>query len=327
MRHVAWRNLSTCADVKFDSQSPKGVRHTSEGQRPGYQGEPPKFGPERAIQIKLRATLHPLYRAVESKPGCRIYQVTKLSKIGIPYLILYLKEIGNGNIHMGKSRRIIICRNFKEIPSVGELGRSVTKESPLGLQFPFPHTDARYAELEQIIRERAEQLPNHSLFYSGGTEYTTNITILKVVNEQVVLTYTEIFLNAIEQYFATGNDLVTRLARHLNYPQKQITELWVTKLECSQHRGQVGDDWKYGFHGLGCRFWNTATGQTVDFTLRDYGKAMAIPDPYFLAMFIETTPVLKKELSQVVDFDFHDMRQVLHVLIKHNYVTDNPDND
>jgi hypothetical protein len=197
----------------------------------------------------------------------------------------------------------------------------VTKETPLGLQFPFHYTDVRYAELKQILGDISAQLTNHSIFYSGGTPETTEITILKVVDEQVVLEHAKFFLRAIEKYATIENRLVTRLAAQLNFPVDQISETWIEKLDSDQMHGYLGDEWKYYFHGFECCFENIRTGQIVDATLRDYGKTIFIPDPYFLAQFIETTSS-EQEISRLVDLNFHDMGQVLRVLVKYGYLSE-----
>ncbi len=66
---------------------------------------------------------------------------------------------------MGRiSRSKKTCHTLTDIPSVSEIRQSVTKASPLGLQFPFPHTDRQYAQLEHLLQEMAKQLPDHSVF-------------------------------------------------------------------------------------------------------------------------------------------------------------------
>lgn len=220
---------------------------------------------------------------------------------------------------MSKSGRIIKCQDLTEIPSVTEIRRDVTKETPLGLQFPFPYRDARYAELTRILGDVSAQLPNHSIFNSGGTQDTTNITILKVVDEHTILDHVNVFLKAVEQYVTLENELVTRLALQINFPPDQISETWIEKVEESQLHGRLGEEWEYFFHGFECLFRHTVTGQIVDARLRDYGKKGVIPDPGFFAEFLDTT-FTEQELSTLVDFDFHDMGQVLRVLVKYGYL-------
>lgn len=226
-------------------------------------------------------------------------------------------------INMSEKIRMT-CQNLTEIPSVDEIQMRVTKETGLVLQFPFPSTDRQYAELQRIFGDMSEELPNHSIFHSGGTQETTNITLLKVVDEEIILEHNELFLKAIEAYSTMMNELVTRLAEQLNFPPDQITERWIEQVEDSQLHGQVGDDWMYYFHGYECCFKNRNTGQIIDVTLRDYGKPLFIPDPYFFAKFIERTP-LEDEISPLLGLDFHDMQQALHVLVKYGYLTDRGD--
>lgn len=220
---------------------------------------------------------------------------------------------------MRQSGQTIPCQSLIDIPSVAEIKRSVTKERPLELQFPFPSGDVRYAELTDILRDVSTQLPNHRIFNSGGPQGTTHITILKVVDEHVILDHVEVFLQAVERYVTLENELVTQLARQLNVSPDQIDTTWGEKIDDAHHHGRLGEEWDYCFHGFECWFRHTVTGQIVDASLRDYGKKDVIPDPGFLAEYLETTST-EYELSAWVDFNFHDIGQMLRVLVHYGYL-------
>jgi len=216
----------------------------------------------------------------------------------------------------------IICQDITDIPAIDDIRASVTHDQSWMLVIPFPYTDPRYQELESTLCGFSESLPNHSIFYSGGTENPTHITILKVLDAEVVRSHAAMFLDLIHDYVARENDLVTQLAAALNFPIDQISETWIRHLDKEQMHGTLGEDWTYSFHGLECRFRHTTTGEVVDATLRDYGKSLWVPEPYFLAIFLKTHP-LSPDLTPLIKRDFHDMRQVLEVLVHDGYLPNN----
>ena len=84
-------------------------------------------------------------------------------------------------------------------------------------------------------------------------------------------------------------------------------------------KGMLDDSWEYWFHGYECQFRNVLTEQVVDVRLKNYGNKRAILDPYFLAVFVRTTPEEAK-VSELLRDEFHDTARVLEILFKKGYL-------
>jgi len=173
---------------------------------------------------------------------------------------------------------------------------------------------------ELIINSLSAQLLEYSVFYSGSTKETNNITIKKVIDERIILENANRFIIAIHRYRVLADKLITQLAKKYNYSPENITEYW--RLELEKTNGKLEKKWEYMFHGKGCFFKNLVTGQIIDTHLCDYRNGLAIPDPYFFSQYIRTTNEEVKILDLIKDdfHDFHDMSRVFKILSKHKYL-------
>jgi hypothetical protein len=198
----------------------------------------------------------------------------------------------------------IPCTGPAAIPSVADLERLAITGRHVVLQFP---PDCEGNKRPMIERLRL-QLPGHSVFDSGpGPGGTTCVTVLKVIDERVVLENLPLFLAAIRNFSDRAEWLCRRLAEahgirseNLLARRDEVKEGWRL------------DDWDHGFHGLECCFTNRRTGQVVDVRLA-FGSEFGVLDPYFLARFIRTTPAHHEAAGLLAD-DFHDPCRVLEVL-------------
>ena len=90
-------------------------------------------------------------------------------------------------------------------------------------------------------------------------------------------------------------------------------------LETFERSGNLGEEWRYSFHGKECRFRNLVTGQVVDMRLDDYENKNVIPDPYFLSQFTHTTNS-EVPVSKLIKHDFHNMNRALEILESNGYL-------
>jgi hypothetical protein len=221
---------------------------------------------------------------------------------------------------LSKSLRIT-CPSIDEIPSIEEIIQLVTEDRHVVLVFPLSIESNNVARDKEFAIERlSKQLPEcFSIFDSGGTKESTQITVKKVIEERVVIENIDLFLEAIDQFCATANELITRLARRLNFPMEEVSENWRFQLDSSLTKGWLDDNWQYWFHGHECQFRNVATEQVVDVRLKDYGDKYALLDPYFLAVFVRTTPE-EARVSELLKDEFHDTGRVLKILAEKGYL-------
>ena len=204
----------------------------------------------------------------------------------------------------------INCHNLETIPSVDEIKNLVSKNVHLVLQFP---RSTNPSDVDPIISHLKNHLRNYSMFYSGTTQESVNLTVKKVIDEEVVLANKDLFIQAINSYLYISDELIFELAKALNLSPEEISLDRLHEARHSKGDTKLSGNWVYLFHGNECRFRDTATGQVVDMRLKDFGNKEVIPDPYFFAEFIQTTST-HKELSALLDDGFHDTRRVFDIL-------------
>jgi hypothetical protein len=190
------------------------------------------------------------------------------------------------------------------VPPAADLERLAVAGRHVVLQFP-PHCEG---DKPSVVGRLRQGLPGHSVFDSGpGPGGTTCVTVLKVLDERVVLENLPLFLAAIRDF----SDTADRLCRGLAGAQGvRPEELLARRGEVEQ--GRRLDGWDHRFHGLECCFTNRRTGQVVDVRLC-FGDEFGVLDPYFLAHFIRTTPA-HRQAAVLLGDDFHDPCRVLKVL-------------
>jgi hypothetical protein len=214
----------------------------------------------------------------------------------------------------------ITCQSIDETPSIKEVIQLVTEDRHVVLVFPLFNKSNNVAhDKESAIERLSKQLPEcFSVFDSGGTKESTQITVKKVIEEQVVIENADLFLKVIDQFCATANELITRLAQKLNFPMAEVSKNWIYQLDPSLTKGWLDNNWEYWFHGHECQFRNVATGQVADVRLKDYGNKLALLDPCFLATFVRTTPEAT-QVSKLLKDEFHDTARVLKILVEKGY--------
>jgi hypothetical protein len=206
------------------------------------------------------------------------------------------------------------CSTEKDIPEVSDIIQMATREQHLVLRLPRgTRNKAPRVSKHLIIANLATQLPEHSVFDSGGDRSTEWITILKHVDRQVVLAQAEYLGAAARQFRTLAHDLVDRLAEKLNLPIDAFTDKLIrAQLSEEQQSGALPGGWRFEFHGFECAFVNESTGQAVD-VLLGFPNEFGVLDPYFFYRFLETTPTLKS-LALTLDNGYHDAQRALEIL-------------
>jgi hypothetical protein len=197
----------------------------------------------------------------------------------------------------------ISCPDVGSVPPAAELERLAVPGRHVVIQFP-PSCEA---DKESLISRLRPLLSGHSVFDSGPRPGGTScLTVMKVIDERVVLASLPLFLAAIRDFSDTADRLCLGLAEAHGFRPE---ELLARRDEVEEGRL---DGWGYYFHGLECCFTGRRTGQVVDVQI-GFGDEFGVLDPYFLSRFIQTTPT-HREAARLLHDDFHDACRVLEVL-------------
>ncbi|MFO0798297.1 MAG: hypothetical protein U0804_12540 [Gemmataceae bacterium] len=148
-------------------------------------------------------------------------------------------------------------------------------------------------------------MPECSVFDSGGDQTHEWVTVKRVIPTEVMAANAAEFLAAMRLFRRTATALAYQLAERAGVRPAQLLEAVL-----AGHRDvDLGNGWHAGHHGLGCRFENSVTGQVVDVRL-EHGAEFGALDPFYIALFLKTTPGLEP-LGRLLRDDYHDGRRVL----------------
>jgi hypothetical protein len=136
-----------------------------------------------------------------------------------------------------------------------------------------------------LVAQLSESLPDHSVFVSGGDQHRTHVTVMPVVSRDRVRRVLSDILSAIEAFRSE-----------------------CTRLTALRDAGLLPDEWDADDHGEHCHFLNTRTGQIVEAPLYE----TEVVDPYFFAVFVQSTPGHEIAASLIVH-PFHDAARMLDV--------------
>lgn len=105
-------------------------------------------------------------------------------------------------------------------------------------------------------------------------------------------THKNLAIEAIISHYKKATELINQLADKYNVDLS--TDPYFGKLRkqdiAGLCRGEIDDNWNYWFHGSGCEFQNTTTGQFL--YVRINGGHYGIIDNYYLYQFIVTSDSL-----------------------------------
>jgi hypothetical protein len=162
--------------------------------------------------------------------------------------------------------------------------------------------------LQQLATALGEKLPRLSVFASGSQA----VTLHGVVQESDLLPHLDEFQRALDQFTQTARTLVERLASVLQVSPTSLGESWRALAE-AQRSGCLDDRWDYYFHGSAVQFQDLQTGSILDVRLKDWGQRGALFDPFFVGMFVRSTPGFEA-LAQLLPHLYHDTSRALALL-------------
>ena len=180
----------------------------------------------------------------------------------------------------------ITCKKVREIPTFEKLSLLAVGDQHVVLEISKKNW---FFNKKACVNKISKNLPEHSVFDSGGDTKNEWITIMPVVKREVVLSNEDIVKNAIEEYIKTCHVL----------KNKYIEEI-------------LEEDWEFNEHGLEICFTHKVTGQTVEVPLMGPITLDNI-DPYFFGKFIETTSGLSV-VSSLINDTFHDSARILDII-------------
>lgn len=178
----------------------------------------------------------------------------------------------------------IQCRDLNDVPEVDELQSLADETRHVVLEFPKAVADKR-----AVIERLTPELPDHSVFDSGGRQETECVTVKRVAARSKVLAVLPSVQQALNSYIET----CSRLLR--------------------EYRADAyADSWKTFEHGGHILFKNLANGLVVEVPLAG-PPTLQDCDPYFFAKFVNSSQE-HEDVSRLLAHDYHDGRRVLDVL-------------
>jgi hypothetical protein len=160
-----------------------------------------------------------------------------------------------------------------------ELGALAVRDRHVVLRF------ASYdeASLREAIDHLRRALAEHSVFLSG----VDTITVLRVIARAEIERHRAAITDALAAYRHTCAELVEHY-----------------------QNGSLDPAWDTGEHGMECRFEHRATGQIVEASLQ---SRLHRVDPYFFALFVQSTPEWRHVAELIVE-EFHDAARMIDVI-------------
>ena len=178
----------------------------------------------------------------------------------------------------------IQCRDLNDVPEVDELQSLADEARHVVLEFPKAFADKR-----AVIERLTPQLPDYSVFYSGGSHGSECVTVKRVAARSKILALLPSVRQALDSYIET----CSRLLR--DYRAERVSDSWKT--------------FEHGGHVL---FKNLANGLVVEVPLTS-PPTLQDCDPYFFAKFVNSSHE-HEDVSRLLADHYHDGRRVLEVL-------------
>jgi hypothetical protein len=198
----------------------------------------------------------------------------------------------------------ISCSSADALPSPRELSARADGQSHVVLHLP-PGSDAA-AVVDGLKGKLSDEL---RVFVSGED----CVTIKRVISEAVVVENADAICAAAREFRRVANQLMARLVAKLNIPRAVYTTDPLLRVTLGERgAGWLGLSWRYGFHGMECRFKNRWSGQVVEVRL-GFGDEFGVLDPYFFHIFLRTTRRLAPVAALFKD-SFHDPDRAFEIL-------------
>ncbi|MDC8003891.1 hypothetical protein POV27_07495 [Aureisphaera galaxeae] len=154
-------------------------------------------------------------------------------------------------------------------------------------------------------------------------EWINRILIVPSIPTKMVMENLTGFYECIELFDRTAHSLMNLLAETFDIDLNNSNELHHLKTHrLAKQSGEIGNAWKFRFHGMGCSFTNSVTGQFLDVQTIN-GKEFGQLDTYYLMKFIQTTDSLK-EMGSILNDESNNMQKVIEVLRLNGYLIELP---
>ena len=179
----------------------------------------------------------------------------------------------------------IRCADAADMPSTRELARLADGEQHVVLELET--VSSRLSKRPIVERLRAE-LPDHSVFDSGGDADSGWISIVRVVRQRDVVAHAPLLAAAVEDYLRLAAELLAAF-----------------------RASQLGEGWTAHEHGEHVRLVHEHTKQVVEAPLAPTDADGV--DPYFFWLFVSTTP-RHAVVAALLPNGFHDAARALDIL-------------
>lgn len=200
----------------------------------------------------------------------------------------------------------ISCPSVDALPSPQQLSARADGRNHVVLHLP-PGSDI--AAVVVGLKEKLDE--DLHVFDAGGD----HITIKRVISEAVVVENSDAICAAAREFRRLANQLMLRLVAKLNIPRAVYTTDPLLRITLGERdAGRLGLSWRYGFHGMECRFENRWSGQVLEVRL-GFGDEFGVLDPYFFHIFLRTTRRLAP-VAALFEDSFHDPDRALAILEK-----------
>ncbi len=179
----------------------------------------------------------------------------------------------------------INCESTMEVPSFEKIRMMADSDHHVVLQFPR----AQRVDKGPLVHELRAALPEHSVFDSGGDNTTDWVTVMPVIPSVTVLAHAREFGAAVASYIEACSTMLAK---------------------CKE--GSLSEEWSSAIHGGHRRFENSHTGQVIEAPLGGAPAPLNV-DPYFLSLFVKSTPGLEV-VAGLLRHSFHDAVRMLDIL-------------
>jgi hypothetical protein len=204
---------------------------------------------------------------------------------------------------------LIHCKEPASVPGFEELARQVTPQHDLVLELGY--CEPWSEQLRSLAWRLHEQLPHLSVFVSGER----SVALKWVPQEDAFRPHLDEFGRAVAQFTHTARTLVERLGSVLQISPAKFGEDWRMQVPAEQHSGCLDGRWDYFFHGREVQFQDLQTGSVLDVRLKHWGHPDALLDPFFVGMFLHSTPGFEA-LAHLLPDRYHDTARALLFLRK-----------
>ncbi len=214
-----------------------------------------------------------------------------------------------------------------EFPSLADVARLVTPSQHVVLRYPSVGSKEEVRSQKQnIVAAWQRDLPDLSIFDSGGEAGIEWITLMWVVKKDDVLSHADEIVEAASQFRILATSLMNTLAITLDVPIDAFDDIAyrykIPRWSFDGRLRNLNNNWRYGFHGYECHFTHSITRQKLDIRLgfvTEDGTEFGVLDSFFFHEFLASTPTYH-HLAALLPHAFHDTARALETLEQHGFL-------